>query len=164
MPANGVIDSSAFNAGVKDPLDFLLTPPIAALRAVATQSLTTATWTALLFDVEDKDSVNGHSTSVNPSRYTAVYAGWYWCAGVGAFALSATGSRGVGWYVNGSAISAVASLMPSVAASFGTDLPAPGQLLFLDVSDYVELRVFQNTGGALSTSANSAMSIRLASL
>lgn len=160
MPANGVISSSGFNAGVKDAINFgALNRVIALMRATGTQSIPNTAWTAITFDVEDVDTADGHSTSSNTSRYTAVYAGWYWGGGSVGFSLNATGARGASWYVNGSAISPVGTLLPTIGASFGATVPAPGQLFFLNVGDYVELRGFQNSGGALNTQAGSAMSI-----
>lgn len=163
MPSNGVISSSAYNAGTKDALVLLQIPPMAALWASGTQSIPNNTWTALTYDVEGVDTVNAHSTSSNTSRYTAAYEGWYWCGGSVQYGFNATGIRGAAWWVNGAATTAKGTLIPAIGAVNGNWVPAPAQLLFLAVGDYVELMAFQSSGGALSTqTAGATMSVMFA--
>lgn len=153
--ATGAATSTEMNSFVRDPLLFLLKPPKAILRQTVAQSLTNATWASITMDVEDADEdYNGastqHSTSVNTSRFTAVYAGWYLCMGQGGFAPGAVGQRGARWSVNGTPFNAAAAFLNATAAG-GALIPAPTQLIFLSVGDYVELQLIQSNGGALLT-------------
>lgn len=152
----GPSDTSEFNTGVRDVLRFLLAKPIAQLKQIVAQSLTTATWTSITFTSEvvdtDPDGTGGHSTSVNTSRWTARYPGWAWLGGGVGFAASATGQRACRWAVNGSAVDGSSTFGPP-GASFETAVPARGMFVFLAEGDYVELQAWQGSGGALLTIA-----------
>ena len=151
---DGVYSTSEANTYIRDPLLFLMRPPTARLRQLVGQTLTNGVFTAITFTTHDVDQDwaggSGHSDSVNTSRYTANYAGWYLCTGGVSFAVSAAGNRGAYWYVNGTAVNAVESIGASAAAiNFGT--VARGELVYLNVGDYVELFGYQSSGGVLNT-------------
>jgi hypothetical protein len=165
---NGVRDSSEENTYIRDPLLFLMNKPAAELRQTVAQSLANNTWTSLTFDVEDLDNdpsgTGGHSTSVNTSRYTAVYAGWYVVGGCAAFVANATGIRGHRWAVNGNPLNGESTLVQAVSVGgSNTDVPASAARLYLNVGDYVEAQAIQGSGGALNTfvtaTAQSSMTI-----
>lgn len=163
----GVATSSEMNTYFRDPVLFMLSPPIAELYQTGAQSIPNAAFTALLFDTEtvDKDvsSTGGHSTSVSTSRYTAVYPGWYQVSGGVAFAANATGRRACTWRVNGSSVAGSQVAYPATAAS-DCEIAARTKLVYLNVGDYVELYAYQESGGALNTfvaaSAEPHMSVR----
>lgn len=149
--STGIPASSTLNA-LAAALTWAQSPPKAVLRSAAAQSIPNTTWTSLTWDTEDDDSVDGHSTSSNPSRYTAVYAGWYLVNGVYAAAANATSKRMTRWAVNGTAVtSTMVALPPVTVAANGTACPAVGKLVYLGIGDYVELQAWQGTGGALLT-------------
>lgn len=164
--ANEDVTSTNMNSGIRDPINFLMEPPIAELRQTAAQSLTTSTWTSITFGVEDVDndfaSTGGHSTVTNTSRYTAVYAGWYFLGGGVAFASNATGIRATRWAINGSAVNG-SQCTDSPITGNPHNVPGRGKFVFLAVGDYVELQGFQSSGGALntavSTDSQSSMSV-----
>lgn len=152
---SGPLVSTEFNAGVRDPLAFLLARPMAELVQSVAQPLTTGVWTSITFDVEqfDNDPTGGsiaHDTAVNNSRFTAVYPGWYTLTGAVGFALSAAGFRGTRWMYNGSVIAGSELLLPPVT-TIAPASPARTKRVYLAPFDYVELQGFQNTGGALNT-------------
>lgn len=151
----GVSDSSEFNAGVRDVLLFLIGKPIAGLRQTAAQSIPNTTFTPVTFGAEDIDSANGHDNVTNNSRYTAVYAGWHLVAGGCGFVANVTGRRILAWYVNGSAVNGGQLSYPATAAN-DADYPARTMLVFLAIGDYVELNVYQESGGALNTASVTA--------
>jgi hypothetical protein len=154
----GVLDATDLNEKIVDVLNFLLNKPAAELRMSTTQSIPNNSYTALTFDTEDLDDdpagTGGHSTSSNTTRYTAVYAGWYEFSGGCGFAASATGLRGLRWAKNGSAVNAAEAFYPPTASSTPI-YPARTKKIFLNVGDYVELQVFQTSGGALNTTGSS---------
>lgn len=130
---------------------FLLGVPKAVLRQGATQSVTTGTWTSVLFDAEDNDSDNAHSTITSTSRYTAQTAGWLRLGGGTAWGINATGGRLCRWAVNGVAVNASATGVASFGAALNTLSGAMARDVQVAVGDYVELQVYQSSGGALST-------------
>jgi hypothetical protein len=154
----GTLDATDLNSKIVDVLNFFLNKPAAELRATATQSIGTGSYTALLFGTEDLDDdpagTGAHSTSADTSRYTAVYPGWYLVSGTCGFAANSSGLRGLRWAKNGSAINGGEVFYPPTASSTPI-YPARTKLIFLNVGDYVELQVFQSSGGNLNTSASS---------
>lgn len=155
-----VATSSEMNSYARDPLNFLLNKPETQVRQTATQTLTSAVFASITFDIEDldknPDGSKNHSTSVNTSRFTAVYAGWYRISGSICFAPNATGIRESRWAVNGTPLNASAAMIQSVTSGgTNTILVATTQLAFLNVNDYVELQGLQSSGGNLTTAASS---------
>lgn len=156
---DGVLTSSEMNNYIRDPISFLYAPPIARLRQTSIQSIPTNTFTALLWDTEDVDTdisgVGGHSTSVNTSRYTSLYASWYLAGGGAGYAANATARRACAWAKNGTNISGSQIAVPATAAN---DCEIGARLIFvyLNVGDYLELMAFQESGGALNTNVTGA--------
>lgn len=151
--AGEIVLASYFNANIRDVLNYLLAPPIMELRQQVVQSIPNSAFTAVTFTTEDVDSSGMHSTSVNTSRATAVYPGWYQETGSTAFAVNATGSRGSSYYINGATQNSVQSLHQTVGASHNHREVAVTKMVFMNVSDYVELMTFQASGGALNSIA-----------
>lgn len=127
---------------------------IQQVTTAKTIASSTSTWTTVDFvDAAGitADTVNGHSTSTNSSRYTA-QAGWagnYKLTASVAFTGNATGLRLVGFAVNG--------LTPFTQRGFLT-VPNSGIFtveindeVFLNVGDYVQLIALQSSGSGLAT-------------
>jgi hypothetical protein len=145
------------NAFVRDPLKFLTRRPFARLRQIVAQTLTTSTFTGITFTSADIDSDwiggTGHSNSVNTSRYTANYAGWYQASGGVAYAANATGRRVAAWAVNGARVNGSQAVVQATTA-FDIEVPARTEFVFLAVGDYLELQGFQESGGNLLTNVS----------
>lgn len=119
----------------------------------ATQSITTATLTALAFNSERFDTNVIHDNSTNNSRLTCKTAGVYLIVGHCDFASNATGYRAVVPRLNATTylggVYANAITGTDVRLNFSTVYP-------MAVNDYVEFMVYQTSGGALNvqTAAN----------
>lgn len=155
---DGIATSSEANAYIRDVLNFLLARPIAQARQATLQSITSATYTSILFDAEDVDTnvagTGQHDLVTNNSRFTAVYPGWYQASGATGWATNVTGRRGGHWAVNGVTMPGGAALM--AAGTGGTsEMPVRTMLFYLNVGDYIELQGFQDSGGALNTATGS---------
>lgn len=150
--AGEVVTDTTLNNSVTAVLNFLMARPILKCRQTVAQSITSGgAGTALTFDTEDVDSSGMHSTSSNTSRATAVYPGWYLFAGNGSLVQNATGLRTLSWNVNGSAQSGAGSNDSGGAVGIDFRHPATPTLLFLNVADFAEMILFQNSGSALNT-------------
>jgi len=150
--AGEVVTDTTMNKNVTAPLNFLLARPILRARQTVAQSIASGgAGSALTFDSEDVDSSGMHSTSSNTSRATATYPGWYLFAGNGSLVQNATGLRTLSWNVNGSAQSGAGSNDSGGGAGIDFRHPATPSLFFLNVGDFVELILFQNSGGSLNT-------------
>jgi hypothetical protein len=108
----------------------------------------------ITLDTEVYDSEGGHSTTVNPSRYTCQVAGVYRISVSGSIAPSGTGARKVGVNVNGAA--SIGAAVQQVPPASNTWQGAVSTDTYLNVGDYVELVVWQTSGGNLSTNAGTA--------
>lgn len=113
------------------------------------QSISTATDTVLAFNQEEFDIGDFHDNSTNNSRLTipSGQAGYYDVTATVQFAANATGSREASIRKNGSTVVTTAR---SAAAPDGTTNLVVTRKLYLDVSDYVEVIVNQNSGGSLN--------------
>ncbi len=154
--ADGVLTSSELNIYVRDPVRFLLRPPMAELRQIVAQTLTTSVAAALTFTASDVDQDylippgSGHSNSVNTSRYVANFAGWYQISGQVSYVANAAGRRAAIWVVNGVSVSSGQLAGPPTAA-LACEIPARTKFIYLSVGDFVELFAYQESGGNLAT-------------
>jgi hypothetical protein len=127
----------------------------------ATQSLTSATETALAFNTEVYDQAGNavdtmHDTATNNSRLTCRYAGIYHVTGNIQFAGNATGSRTLFLRVNGTASQYLGYVAIAASATVPQALHVSSDLN-LAVNDYVQLFAYQDSGGALNVNAGTAL-------
>lgn len=114
----------------------------------ATQSISNNTSTLVTWNSENFDTTAFHSTATNTSRITipAGKAGYYLFTSYGFFGDNATGNRRLDLRKNGSLIRSWPT--PSTTNTFsGLTITC---LLSLAEADYIEIAVFQTSGGALS--------------
>lgn len=71
-----LLTAAKLNTDLRDGLTFLLSPPLAVLKASA-GTVTGGGDKPIAFQLEDIDRDGGHSTVTNVTRYTAQTAGWY---------------------------------------------------------------------------------------
>jgi hypothetical protein len=132
------ITSALYNASVKGLGDFLTAPPV---------------FSATL-DTERTDPDGGHSTVTNTSRYTFQVAGWYLALGVAAFANTSTaGSRAAKLLMNGTTAVPSSEQLTLPTTTTASTVPTFA-LVQANVNDYIELQIYQNSGGSLNTAVN----------
>lgn len=120
----------------------------------STQTITTATATVVLFNAEEYDTNTIHDTSSNTGRFTVPTGkGGKWLfAGNVSWEPNATGQRQCYWKLNGTTVQKGESGLVNLSAS--TILQnAPTVVLSLSQGDYVEMIVYQDSGGDLTLSA-----------
>lgn len=129
--------------------------PMCRVYNSANLSIATATQTVLTFNSERYDVGGCHSTSSNTSRLTVPSGagGVYAIGGVASFAANATGIRNVSILLNGATV-IDGHDATSVSASGPHTISVSTQYK-LAAGDYVELRVYQTSGGLLDVSAAS---------
>jgi hypothetical protein len=115
----------------------------AATTSVANTTETSISWTAEAWDVG-----NLHDLATNPTRFTVPTGGdgLYFVEGQVQFAANATGIRSVRIYVNG-AIVARNDYPAGTTDGLSFQVTA---VLALIAADYVEVKVYQSSGGALN--------------
>lgn len=125
------------------------TPPKCRAYHSTTQSLTTATLTAIALNSERFDTDTIHDTATNNSRLTCKTAGLYLITGCLGYAAHATGERSTIIRLGGAT-----QIGGTAGLSGGATLPTRhtvSTIYPLAVNDYVELVGYQSSGGALNT-------------
>jgi hypothetical protein len=122
--------------------------------ASSAQAVANATDTKVAFANETYDTDGFHSNVTNNTRITipAGLAGYYRVTFNIGFATSAAGRRLYGVTFNGGGDISKGELTP------GTSIEPVGTLTdtyFLNVADYIEVNLYQTSGGSLNTSGNS---------
>jgi hypothetical protein len=145
---DGAVTATKLGTGAYAGLAF---PRVYGGYTVNSQTPVTATLTAVSFTAADiYDTFSGHSPSVNPERITIATAGWYMLFGYAKFAANATGSRELYFRFTRSAVTTylqLADARPGQAAQpTQISLAAPFEL---QAADYVEMVVYQSSGGGL---------------
>jgi hypothetical protein len=118
-----------------------------------TQAITTSTWTSITWDTEEYDTDAFHSTSTNTSRFTVPtgLAGKYSISGTIYFAAN-SGNNLVRMAKNGSLFNYINNTKRDNTQ--GNAFTVSG-VYDLAVNDYLELQVFQDTGGNLNVEGTS---------
>lgn len=135
--------------------------PSLQMRAVATQSIGSATFTTVNHDTEDTvDAYVNHDTVTNNSRFTVTVPGVYELSGGVAFASNATATRGGRWLKNGFEIPGSQTLVPATTGGLESQTPLRPIQVPAVATDYFEQQCYQNTGGALSTTTSCTMTVK----
>jgi hypothetical protein len=121
----------------------------------AAQAITDSTQTALSLNSERWDTDTIHDTVTNNSRLTAKTAGYYQIEGNIRWAANNSGRREIYITLNGS--TELASVDEWTASAQTMDMNV-STTYSLSVNDYVELEVWQNTGGDLNVNSSTAES------
>jgi hypothetical protein len=146
---SGELVVSSFMNGLRDALNFLLSPPCWVLKQnTVGQSVAAGTDTPVAWDTEDIDSDNVHSTVTNTSRVTPQTPGWYQIdtiCGVGF--ISST--KKLSFRLNGTTpeFGATQQNPPGTGAWIGS---IATKLFCNGTTDYIEVLIF-NLSGTAST-------------
>jgi hypothetical protein len=129
-----------------------VTNPAAYLMNSGSLTISNATWTKVTFDEEQFDTSAFHSTATNTSRITipAGLGGKYVLHANVKWANNATGPRIVRYRINNT--TTIVTQEKSSAAEFSDQLSSVYELT---AGDYVDLEVYQASGGNLTLYGNS---------
>jgi hypothetical protein len=121
----------------------------ARVRQIASFSIPNAAFTSHPFTTEDYDTDEMHESTINPSRLTCVTAGLYLMGGNIWFAPHATGDRAIQIKYNGSLL--IAEVYEEALSAVDWLITVGPTPYRMSVGDYVELQVYQSSGGALNS-------------
>lgn len=142
------------NANVRDAGNFYLSWPVFEGRQTIAQALPTAANTVLLYDTEDIDTDNGHSTVTLPSRYTPQTPGRFQVHGKASFASNATSYRGAMIMKNSSVVNGGDHILATVTVNIR--IPAPTLTLLANgTTDYFEIAATHAIGSSVNTAVAS---------
>lgn len=148
-PTTGQPILAAWGDQIRTNQEFFVDPPACSIYNSTTQSIATgATGTALNANSEYYDNDSMHSTVSNTSRITIQTAGRYLFIATVQFAANATGNRRLAFVVNGTTTHE-SQLIAATTSANSVVLTAPRSLV-LAASDYVEVVVWQTSGGNLN--------------
>jgi hypothetical protein len=116
------------------------------------QTIGHASWTAIAFDGEVRDTYAMHSTVTNTTRITITWSGFYLITGSFAWVANAAGARGVAVRLNGT------TFLAAEDKPAAQDLMSIAVLYYVTAGQYVELCAYQDTGGNLNIDPISAYS------
>lgn len=148
---------STWNLDLYATWDFLLNPPMVKVRQTTAQSIPTATWTGITFQVEDIDNYGFHSAAY-PKRLTPTVPGYYvgYCGA--SFAASTVGQRVVALCQNSETANTYRqefNIYPTTGVNMVMKGVAFGPLYMNGTTDYLALAVYQNSGAAVYTQVGS---------
>lgn len=123
-----------------------------ASRSTA-QTIPTSTQTAIVFDTVDSDGWNCWDLSPNPTRLTAPVTGRYFITANVSYEAASAGHRAINILKNGTTELARSDFSP-VSNSIDTHTTVNTHAVTLTKGDYVELRVWQNSGSDLDIMAD----------
>lgn len=157
-PTSGTTPPVAWGTDIRNNLQILANPPGCIVSRSTAQAITTGTGTVIAFTAADlRDTDAYHDTSTNPSRMTVPtgLGGLYAIQASLVFAANATGQRTISLQKNGTTALTVANDFPFANAGIATGMTQTVWAL-LSAGDYVEVNVFQNSGGNLNVTAAQA--------
>lgn len=130
------------------------------VKTSANTSIANTTFTLLGFDTEDYDKPDNtiHDTATNNSRLTVQVPGRYLPVAAIQFAASAAGSVRIA-RVKKNGVSDVSSNVPPAGAGQATALLCSFPPYDLVKGDYMEVEVFQDSGGALNVLAGAVFTL-----
>jgi hypothetical protein len=140
------------DAATKGYVDAVQNVPVCTVTRNTSQSATTATWTTISWSAEREDTDAMWAVSPNPTRVTVTKAGIYALNFQGSFDASTAGTtRGSRLVKNGSATPLPGTELLHPLPSGSTRLPPvhTSTVERLAVNDYIEVMVYQDSGGAL---------------
>ena len=147
-----VVTAANMNTYVRLNLEALRNAPACRVFNSSAISVATGALVLLTFNSERFDNDGIHSTTTNTGRLTCVTAGAYLITGAFSFAASAAGSQRSG-LVRLNGVTQIGNLDAQRNGASATSLTI-STIYKLAVGDYVELGVFQDTGGSLNVNAS----------
>ena len=123
----------------------------------AAQSTANNTYTVVTWNTENFDTNTFHDNATNNSRLTVPSgkAGYYLVTGTMAFAGNATGYRRAFYTLNGVL---AADVNTQWAANTQVETASFAYVVNLAVADYIEMQVYQSSGGSLNTDSGENVS------
>ena len=152
-----LVSAELWDNGIKTVNDFLSNRP--AFKAISSvgQAVSNNTWSAVQYNQGHLDTDAGHSSVTNNTRYTCQVAGMYWVKGSAGWQLNAAGACRIDPCVakNGATWSGAGSFMVRPSGDYA--LFSTSALVRMNVGDYVEIWVRQESGVTLSLDGGTSL-------
>lgn len=151
-PQNGqiVFDTADMDWRVYNGTTWLPLTVTAEIQQTVSQNVLHATATPITFTTEIQDSHNGHSTSVNTSRYTFPRAGVFDVGGSIVLAANNAGYRAAHYRINGAVYNGSQVTYAAVQGA-NTGYATKQMQITVAANDYIEVYAQHNAGSTLAT-------------
>ena len=138
------------------------TPPRAKASRSSALATANSSWLTVPWTVEDWDTDNMVDVGAAPSRVTCKTAGRYDVRASVSWYPNSSGVRIVAIARNGQSVVNPDSRVPPASGGWGTSHQLADEIT-LNVGDYLEIRVFQTSGGNLNLDTSSLSARRIGS-
>lgn len=142
------VTAAMLNQNIRDAVNFLLNPPVFLGTQTTLQSIPNGAWTGINIDTVQMDTYTGHNQPSYPSRYYPQVPGVYRVSGQADFVGNNSSFRSIKVSVDGGAYT-YGKVQLQALAGYDTGLSTSVDV-YLNVGDFVEVAVYQFSGGALS--------------
>ncbi len=139
-------------AYLANTVTFLMNPPMIRLRKTVVQSIPNNVETAISFDFVEVETENMWDATV-PTRIKPQTPGWYLGSCGFSFSGNATGNREMNVVKNGLTTERILRINHDAYTNATLTVTSRGNIFmeyFNGTTDYMEVRVTQNSGGALN--------------
>lgn len=123
-----------------------------------TQSIANATGTNITYNSEYYDTDNFHSTVTNTDRLTIPTSGYYIVTASIYWANNSTGLREIGLQKNG------ATIREAAHDNINANTQTITNISYFAANDYITLRAYQASGGALNSQSGATQGLQIAFL
>jgi hypothetical protein len=124
----------------------------------ANQSIANATGTNITYNSEYYDTDNFHSTVTNTDRLTIPTSGYYIVTASIYWANNSTGLREIGLQKNG------VTIREAAHDNINANTQAITNISYFAAADYITLRAYQASGGALNSQSGATQGLQIAFL
>lgn len=144
--ATNVLTAAQLNTDVRDNLSWLGTRKGFKIRRAATQSITTATTTAVSFDTEDSDTDAFGAVTATTYTIPTGLDGVYGITAQVTFSTSATGTQPFMRIIAG-------GISYDSSVALATGIGSNSIIVPLAATNTIGVSVFQNSGGSINVTA-----------
>lgn len=149
-PMSSSTPPASWGTTINDDLEYLIEPPFCVCSNTSGQSVADSTNTNLIPHVEEWDLFDMRSPTSNSTRITVPDDGLYMVGIAARFGGSITGYRQITAQFNLSGTPISSALAVYFSNNASTVNLTGNTVQAMSSNDYVEARVFQNSGGALN--------------
>lgn len=146
-----IVTAAFLNTHLRDNLTFLYSPPVIRVATTAAVSITNNSTTTVNLDAEGFKRDITHSTVTNSSRVTFANTGIYTLTLQVDWDANATGRRYASILLNGTTTIRNQSMAPASGGQATNQLALSYEF---DATDYVQVQVYQDSGGSLNAYPN----------
>ncbi len=139
------------NSNIRDAGNYFLSVPVVQLRQTVGQAIANNTPTTILWDTEEIDSDNWHSTVSNTDQVTPQTSGRVQFSATVTWPNNSTGLRSIAWQRDAGAIGGGIVTIAPLSGDSTYSVARVHTQFFNGSTDFFTVQVTQTSGGSLTT-------------